>query len=78
MGVLWVLQEAFTPRSKGLQLLQSGSIALVARIAFTGIASAVVAAMSASAMGCEIGTKAGAQIDLMLLDNRFCRNCKDF
>lgn len=75
IGIAVGAAGAFKASLKALQVLQSGSVALPG-IALTGIASAVLTAMSASALGCEIGTKAGAQLDRMLLGNRFCRSCK--
>ena len=66
IGIVVGAAGAFKASLKALQVLRSGSVALPG-IALTGIASAVLTAMSASALGCEIGTKAGAQLDRMLL-----------
>ena len=75
IGIVVGAAGAFKASLKALQVLQNGNVALPG-IALTCIASAVLTAMSASALGCEIGTKAGAQLDRMLLGNRFCQTCK--
>lgn len=44
-------------------------------LAFNGVAGAVIAAMTAAAIGCELGAKSGAKIDLVLFDNYRCCAC---
>lgn len=74
-GTLGLLAGAAGVLRISIKRLPAGTVSLPG-IALSGIAAAVLAALNAGALGCEIGTKAGAQLDRMLLGNRFCRSCK--
>lgn len=77
IGCLVGAAGGFHASVKGLPIAKLATPALVASgFAFTGVAGAVVAALSAAAVGCEFGAKAGAKIDLMLFDNFRCSNCQ--
>lgn len=74
-GAIGLLAGAAGVLKISLKHLPEGTASLP-DLTLSGIAVAVLAALNAGAMGCELGTKAGAQLDHMLLGNRFCRNCK--
>jgi len=66
----------FHASNKGLSIASLPSTSLAsAGFAFNGVAGAVVAAMTAAAIGCDLGAKAGAKIDLVLFDNYRCSAC---
>lgn len=44
--------------------------------AFTGIAGAVICALTGSAIGAELGAKAGCKIDLAFMSRYRCSSCK--
>ncbi len=74
-GAIGLLAGAAGAIHAALKQPSSGTLPLP-DIALSSLAGAALAALSASALGCRIGTKAGAQLDDMLLGNRVCLNCK--
>lgn len=74
-GAIGLLAGAAGALKTSLKHLPTGGTSLP-DLALSKVAVAVLAALSASAVGCELGCKAGAQLDRMLLGNRFCTNCK--
>lgn len=44
--------------------------------AFTGVAGAVICALASSAIGAELGAKAGSKIDQALMSRYRCSSCK--
>lgn len=74
-GALGMLVGAAGALHAALSRLPAGAVSTPG-LALSGIAAAVLAALSASALGCQIGAKAGAQLDGLLFGNRFCMDCK--
>ena len=44
--------------------------------AFTGVAGAVICALASSAIGAELGAKAGSKVDQALMTRYHCSSCK--
>jgi hypothetical protein len=75
LGSIGILVGAAGALHAALKQLPKGSFALPS-LALTAIAAGVLSALRAGAVGCRIGTKAGSQLDEMLLGNRYCLHCK--
>ena len=74
-GTIGILAGAAGAIHASIKHIPKGSLSLPG-IALSLITSAVLSALSASALGCRIGSKAGTELDDMLLGNRFCQSCK--
>lgn len=74
-GTLGLLAGTASVLRASIKHLPAGTVSLPG-VALSGIAATVLAALNAGALGCEVGSKAGAQLDRMLLGNRFCQTCK--